>query len=80
MIIKFRTLIKYKFVVGRVQYPSLFADVTMPTLLAFVVISRLQKHESREMKHELTQWKCFFPDTPPFCDHVWSQVDLFNIR
>ena len=25
------------------------------------------------MKHEMAQWKCFVPDTPSFCDHVWSR-------
>ena len=20
----------------------------------------------------MTQWKCFVPDTPSFCDHIWS--------
>ena len=30
------------------------------------------------MKHEITQWKCFVPDTPSFCDHVWSCVKLFS--
>ena len=24
-----------------------------------------------EMRHELTQWKCFVPDTPSFYDHIW---------
>ena len=30
------------------------------------------------MKHEMTQWKCFVPDTPSFCNHIWSCVDLFS--
>ena len=38
-----------------------------------------QKHyESCEMKHERTQWKCFVPDTPSFCDHIWSHVELVS--
>ena len=42
------------------------------SLLAFVVISHIQKdYESCEMKHELTQWKCFVSDTPSFYDHIW---------
>ena len=49
------------------------------TLLAFVVISHIQKHyESCEMKREMTQWKCFVPDTPSFCDQIWSCVELFS--
>ena len=28
------------------------------------------------MKHEMSQWKCFVPDTS-FCDHIWSCVELF---
>ena len=38
------------------------------TLLAFVVISH---YESCKMKHELTQWKCFVPNTPSFYDRIW---------
>ena len=30
------------------------------------------------MKHKMTQWKCFVPDTPSFCDHIWSHVELFS--
>ena len=30
------------------------------------------------MKHEMTQCKCFVPDTPSFCDHIWSRVELFS--
>ena len=30
------------------------------------------------MKHEMTPWKCFVPDTPSFCDHIWSSVELFS--
>ena len=30
------------------------------------------------MKHEMTQWKCFVPDTPSFCDHIWSRVEFFS--
>ena len=29
------------------------------------------------MKLEMTQWKCFVPDTPSFSDHIWSHVELF---
>ena len=34
--------------------------------------------ESCEMKHEMTQWKCFVPDTPSFCDYIWSHVEFFS--
>ena len=30
------------------------------------------------MKHETTHWKCFVPDTPSFCDHIWYRVELFS--
>ena len=30
------------------------------------------------MMHEMTQWKCIVPDTPSFCDHIWSCVELFR--
>ena len=30
------------------------------------------------MKHEMTQWKCFVPGTPSFCDHTWFYVELFS--
>ena len=40
--------------------------------IAFVVIWHIYKHyKSCEMRHELTQWKCFVPDTPSFYDHIW---------
>ena len=26
----------------------------------------------------MTQWKCFIPDTPSFCDHIWACVELFG--
>ena len=26
----------------------------------------------------MTQWKCFVPDTPSFCHHIWSCVGLFS--
>ena len=29
------------------------------------------------MNHEMTQWKFFVPVTP-FCDHIWSHVELFS--
>ena len=46
--------------------------LTTITLLVFVVIWRKKKHyESCEMKHELTRWKWFVPDTPSFSDHIW---------
>ena len=28
------------------------------------------------MKHEMTQWKCFVPDTPSLYDPIWSCVEL----
>ena len=44
-----------------------------------MVFSCIWKHyESRQMKHEKNQWKCFVPDTPSFCDHIWSRVELFS--
>ena len=30
------------------------------------------------MKHEMTQWKCRVPDTPSFCDHIRSHMELFS--
>ena len=39
-----------------------------------------EHYESCEMKHEMTQWKYFVPDTPSFCDHTWSHVGPLNIR
>ena len=39
----------------------------------------IQKHcEGSEMNDEMTQWKCFVPDTPSFSDHIWSYVDHFS--
>ena len=29
------------------------------------------------MKHEMTQWKCFVPDTLSLYNHIWSHVELF---
>ena len=26
----------------------------------------------------MTLRKCFVPDTPSFCDHIWSRLELFN--
>ena len=30
------------------------------------------------MKHEKVQWKCFVPNTPSFCDHIRSRVELLS--
>ena len=34
--------------------------------------------KSCEMKHEMTQWKCFVPDKPSFWDHIWSLQGNFS--
>ena len=39
-----------------------------------IIESCEMKHE---MTHEMTQWKCFVPDTPS-CDYVWSCEELFS--
>ena len=56
------------------------------TLLAFVGISRIKKHCEKwwnEAWNDLipyngTQSKSFVPDTPSFCDHMWSHVEIFS--
>ena len=36
--------------------------------------------KSYGIKHEMIQWKCFVPNTPSFCDHIWSHVASLNTR
>ena len=36
--------------------------------------------KSYGIKHEMIQWKCFVPNTPSFCDHIWSHAGPLNIR
>ena len=47
----------------------------MSVITSFCGHLTFEKHY--EMKHEMTQWKCFVPDTPSFYDHTWFRVEFF---